>query len=93
MITYTIDVLIVVAILSILIGLWVGVMFGYWINKSAIEKDQPKKPKVIEFLFGDKIYKCPNCKRVLNQEYKHCHHCGQTLEFKGVKENGTSKIK
>ena len=82
MITYTIDILILVSVLAGLIGLWVGVMFGYWINKSAIEQDKPKKPiplKDIEW-----IYKCPNCNGILTQEREHCHKCGQKLDFRGV---------
>ena len=79
MITYTIDILILVSALAGLIGLWVGVLLGYWINKEAIEKSKAKKLICREISNGEKIYKCPNCKGLLSREYDYCHKCGQAL--------------
>ena len=81
-ILYTIDILIMFAVLSGIVGFWLGVWFGHWINKEAIEKDKRKKPiplKDIEW-----IYKCPNCNGILTQEREHCDKCGQKLDFRGV---------
>ena len=81
-VTYTIDILIMLAIFSGLIGLWVGVLFGCWINKEAIEKSKSKKPEQVKDI--EWIYTCPTCKGLLTQEREHCDKCGQKLDFRGV---------
>ena len=31
---------------------------------------------------GTTVYKCPNCKCWVSKIYKHCHDCGQALDWR-----------
>ena len=62
---------------------------------SAIKKQIPEKPtphivQPVEapikigngrWQKGTTVYKCPNCKEWVSKTYKHCHDCGQALDF------------
>ena len=62
---------------------------------SALEKQIPKKPtphivQPVEAPIkigcgrwgkGTTVYECPNCKEWVSKIYKHCHNCGQALDF------------
>lgn len=62
---------------------------------STLEKQIPKKPtphivQPVEapikignghWQKGTTVYKCPNCKEWVSKTYKHCHDCGQALDF------------
>lgn len=60
---------------------------------SALEKQVPKKatPHRVEvpkikighgyWGKGTTVYKCPCCGTFVSRIYKHCHHCGQALDW------------
>ena len=71
------------------------IILAYNTAISALEKQIPKKPtphivKPVEapikigngrWQKGTTVYKCPNCKEWVSKTYKHCHDCGQALDF------------
>jgi hypothetical protein len=94
----TIDIVILIAIAVLIIGVHLGLLISTYIFAEPLEKSKAKKPITVSVNGGEEFYKCPNCEGVLNCNYKfwgyeYCHKCGQRLDFKGVNENGTSKIK
>lgn len=79
MVTY--DILIISILLALIVGVWIGLLISTYIFEKPIEKSKAKKPKVLSLILGGELYKCPNCKGLLSQEYKYCHKCGQKLDF------------
>lgn len=52
--------------------------------REAVKKQKPKKP-----VFGG-LYACPNCKGIMLQgafeaRGNYCKHCGQALDWRGVR--------
>lgn len=79
MVTY--DILILSIGLALVVGMWIGILIVGSLMEETLEKQKPKKAKALSLILGEEHYECPNCKGFLSQEYKHCHKCGQALDW------------